>query len=1325
MQDKLLREATSQWVAALDVLRSEMPASESRSLIREVFAAFLLLRWADLQDAEQEAMAVFEDRTYQPLLPALLQWRCWVRLDQPYAIAERLQDLVQHVEGLRGDAAHPVAAYLHALAVPLRRVLNVNFVYLHNFVRWVAELPFETPSERRALLEVFDQVIVETGDPYDGQYATPVNIARLVAALASPQPGERVYDPCFGSGNFLVAAWQQAESSRHELRRPGALLEVAGIEINASAFLVGLTRMLLAGIEAPRLEFGNSLERESLSSPSRQGFDVVMANPPIGAKTSREPWRYQHFPIATNDSTGLFIQHALSQLKPHGRAVIAVPEGFLFRGGAERELRRYLLEMGQVEAVIGLPAGAFTPYTGVKGSLMVLSKQGGTSRVRMVDATHLFEPRSGRKAPVIPSVIAQQLADEIRRPELRKPRDLPPGVPEGMPGSGLLARSIWEVGVDELAAAEWDLSPRRREKGGLDELLSSLREALGESGSVAPLSSVAQVTAGRSIKSADLLDEPPFERSVGYVRIKDLNQGKVGRTSSWLRPELASIEQRSVLLPGDVLVSKSGTIGKAALVRSGAVGAIAANGLYVLRANHERLDPGFLLAYLASPACQNWLSAQSRGAVIQHLNRAVLDQLPVPLPPLSMQARAAAQFREFGTDALAFLAQATGSSESDRLANWLAELDSKVPKFVSGLDDTPPLSHFEPIVALAGTAQRWLEQELVGSQPARWLVPFTKTLLPLTGLAQIPAGPGLLNVLQEAERGVQSALEQTTGHLPAESQARAIGERLRDWLQAAISDLIDAVGVKISALPSSLVAGSFAEFSIELENPAPLPLRNVRVTTQPDWGGTVIPYLSEGGTFTIHLRGDVPKQGGDLLLRLQVEASALTGQVIEGEFELPIRVVNSDDAVSSLATELGGSPYVTGSPLEPMHGHGVFYGRDELLGKISRQVATHGNVVLLEGNRRAGKTSILKHLEGGSAIPGWLAVYASLQGAEGAAQVVGVPTAEVFREIARSIATALTKLGVDVPLPNGQTLSAGKPALGVARACREGIGAESPFIDFREYLELVLAVLEPLRLGLVLMLDEFDKLQEGIDNGVTSPQVPENIRFLIQTYPKFSAILTGSRRLKRLREEYWSALYGLGTSIPVTALDTESARKVVTEPVRDQLAFSQEAIERVIEVTARHPYLMQCLCNRVFDYAVQTKSRSITASVVNDAAHGLLRDNEHFASLWDYAALGPDTGRQRRQLILLLCALSLKQGTHIGFGTLHEQLAQEGVDINDDALDADLSYLRELELIEFSGEIGDGEYRLAIPLMADWIEQQQDADVVASRARTEAEEENA
>ena len=375
-------------------------------------------------------------------------------------------------------------------------------------------------------------------------------------------------------------------------------------------------------------------------------------------------------------------------------------------------------------------------------------------------------------------------------------------IEEATPDRGLISRFSWELSISELEAAEWDLTPRRRERGGLENLLASLKDALAGTGEIVSLATVTQISAGRSIKTADLVDQPLGERPLGYIRIKDLTQGKVGRCSNWIAPTLADIERRWALLPGDVLVSKSGTIGKAALVRNGAVVSVAANGLYVLRVDQQRLDPGFLLAYLASPACQNWLAAQSSGAVIQHLNRAVLDELPVPLPPLPMQARVAAQFREFGTDALASLVQASGSSDSDRLVSWLAELDGKVPtKFVGGLEDTPALSHFEPIVALAGTAQRWLDQEQVGSQSARWLTPFIHALLPLAGVAQIPAGPVLLNVLQEAERGAQAALEQTTGHLPAESQARAIGERLRDWLRAAISDLIDAVGVKVSALP--------------------------------------------------------------------------------------------------------------------------------------------------------------------------------------------------------------------------------------------------------------------------------------------------------------------------------------------------------------------------------------------------------------------------------------------------------------------------------------------------------------------------------------------
>src|SRR6185295_15658237 len=154
---------------------------------------------------------------------------------------------------------------------------------------------------------------------------------------------------------------------------------------------------------------------------------------------------------------------------------------------------------------------------------------------------------------------------------------------------------------------------------------------------------------------------------------------------------------------------------------------------------------------------------------------------------------------------------------------------------------------------------------------------------------------------------------------------------------------------------------------------------------------------------------------------------------------------------------------------------------------------------------------------------------------------------------------------------------------------------------------------------LLLMLDEFDKLQEGIDTGVTSPQVPENIRHLLQHQAGLSAILTGSRRLKRLREEYWSALFGLGYRIGISALPLEDAQRLVSEPVVDRLTYLPAARDRLVELCARQPFLVQSLCNRVFERAAEEKRRTITLGAVNEAAAEMVRENEHFRTLWDYA----------------------------------------------------------------------------------------------------------
>jgi len=586
----------------------------------------------------------------------------------------------------------------------------------------------------------------------------------------------------------------------------------------------------------------------------------------------------------------------------------------------------------------------------------------------------------------------------------------------------------------------------------------------------------------------------------------------------------------------------------------------------------------------------------------------------------------------------------------------------------------------------------------------------------LRNLYEIPPSPAFFSLLQQAGHLLSQAENAFTGHLPTENKARELTRVISDRLNNVMMVLTSIVDLVISCDSDALQPGGIANVGVDLENRGVLPLHGFFVSTSPDWGSKKIGYLAEKTSKSITISGITPKQSGKFSLHVNWTGRTLDGQHVEGTREIAFNIIESASVEGFDVPGLGGSPYVCGDPVQRER-NDVFFGREELLEQIRRQVIQTGNVVLLEGNRRAGKSSVLWHLEGPNAVPGWLGVYCSLQGAEGSKEGAGVPTVEVFREIAKGIAKSLHRLGGETPLPNGDVLPSGKK-FGIAMACREGIGKESAFSNFREYAEIVLKKLESHRLGLLLMLDEFDKLQEGIDSGVTSPQVPENIRYLVQSYPHFSAILTGSRRLKRLREEYWSALFGIGTRFGVTSLPEEASRRLITEPVKNRLTYAREAVNQAIYLTAGQPYLMQCLCNRIFDMAARLKIRSVTLDLVSQAAGALVEDNEHFASLWDYARIN------RRRLILALCHKEASGPDPLQLGVIQQHLFGYGIDVDDETLIADLEFLRELELIELIGKVSGGRYTLAIPLMGIWIEKQQDFAVVLSKARLETEDQH-
>lgn len=1244
-------------------------------------AALIYLRWVDFQEAEAEAMAVFEDSEYTPVLPAVFHWRRWCHL-LPAELQSWFADaLPSGIERARRSSELWTAPLLRILPV-IRSLAHLTPRVLEHLVRWLADQPFETPGDRRRLLVLFDALLDHAHEREFGQFRTPSDIVDLMVTLAAPGSGQRIYDPCCGSGGFLSAAWQTVQKSdKEKFSRPSEeLLEVAGVEINTHAFVIALARLVLAGAPNPQLELGNSLEREGLGNPAKEGFNLVIMNPPWGAKM--EPHGIQHLPIPINDGTSLFIQHAMSQLRPSGRALVVVPQGFLFQQGKMVQVRQWLLERHRVEAVIGLPEGAFQPYTAIRAAIIIIQRDAGpTGSVRMVDGAAFFDPPKGKTPAWIPS---HQIA-ALRNAWVH----------------GADSKAVWDVPAAMLGELDYDLSPIRREASALEQMLDNLDVP------VVPLRELCEIVAGRSARSADLVDAPLGENPLPYIRIGDIQRGQTVKNTAWLTEEAAlGYGSRHRLRAGDVLLSKAGTIGKAGVVRNGAVGGIAAGTLFALTRITDQLDPHFLTAYLMSRECQEWLQTRSSGSVISGLRKQFVEELPVPVPPLPVQERVAADVRNHQVDAITQLTQLLTQNEDDGLANWI---DRSLKALIAGVkaeEDPSAIVRFQIFGSDFNDVIAWAIPDDDPPPLMAWALNLLNVAELYRGSEGVPQGPALLSMLQSGIETLKFAAGQIEGHSPLESKARELTKACVKRLETAIDGLLSNVRITLSPQTSSLKAGVSQDVSFLVKNESPLPLRNFTIDAT-DWvyGGPTV-FLPERSERIMTMEVKVLETAGHHGVKAEWFGKTMEGRDVQGAQEFVFEIVSENEKHEE-SFVLGPSPYFHGPPVGPDR-NDVFFGRDALIQRIKSQIQS-GNTVLLEGNRRSGKSSILRHLEGKDTIPGWIAVFADFQSAEGDRTKAGMPSEAVWRSLAGAIVKGLSPLKIDLPLPNGGILKAGS-LLGYMKACREGISENSPWEDFLEYFQTILLTLEARNLGLVLMIDEFDKLQEGIDNGVTSPQIPENIRYLIQAHPRFTAIMTGSRRMQRLRHEYWSALYGLGNQIPVTALDPESAKELISQPVQGRLNFTSDAVELIVRLTARQPFLIQYLCNRLFDLAAQGKTRSINRSLVEEAADLFVRDNEHFASLWDYAET------DRRRFLIAMCHQCSHGPDPVTFGLLQETLASERIEVTDMDLDHDLKFLRELELIDFNAHKAGGVYELTVPLMGQWLDQQQDYQALRARA---------
>ncbi|WP_405757686.1 type I restriction-modification system subunit M [Anaerovibrio slackiae] len=223
-----------------------------------------------------------------------------------------------------------------------------------------------------------------------GEFFTPADVSELLTRLGTVGKTRinKVYDPACGSGSLLLKA-------EKVLGKEAVTNGFYGQEINITTYNLCRINMFLHDIGFDKFDIACD---DTLTSPQHwddEPFELIVSNPPYSIK-----WAGDSNPLLINDpryapagvlapkskADMAFIMHSLSWLAPNGTAAIVCFPGIMYRGGAEKKIRKYLIDNNFVDCIIQLPSNLFFG-TSIATCIMVLKKGKSDNTTIFIDAT--------------------------------------------------------------------------------------------------------------------------------------------------------------------------------------------------------------------------------------------------------------------------------------------------------------------------------------------------------------------------------------------------------------------------------------------------------------------------------------------------------------------------------------------------------------------------------------------------------------------------------------------------------------------------------------------------------------------------------------------------------------------------------------------------------------------------------------------------------------------------------------------------------------------------------------------------------------------------
>jgi type I restriction enzyme M protein len=261
----------------------------------------------------------------------------------------------------------------------------VSGYLLRDIINKVNGIHFSASEEIHTLSHLYESMLREMRDAAgdSGEFYTPRPVVRFMVEVTAPKLGETVLDPACGTGGFLVEAYEhlaeqvKTPDDRRILQRE----TLHGQEAKPLPYMLAQMNLLLHGLEAPMIAYGNTLAGKLTDIGERERVDVILTNPPFGGE--EEAGIKAGFPAdkQTAETALLFLQYIMRKLRRQpnpGRAAVVVPNGTLFGDGVSARIKEELLSEFNLHTIVRLPQGVFAPYTDIPANLIFFDRSGPT-----------------------------------------------------------------------------------------------------------------------------------------------------------------------------------------------------------------------------------------------------------------------------------------------------------------------------------------------------------------------------------------------------------------------------------------------------------------------------------------------------------------------------------------------------------------------------------------------------------------------------------------------------------------------------------------------------------------------------------------------------------------------------------------------------------------------------------------------------------------------------------------------------------------------------------------------------------------------------------